>query len=79
VSYLAAEAKRNAKQSNSNISYISSPRDKGHSIERASATSTPSFFLYPPSFSFAMNGRALQDLLYFTGEDGFAEYEQQVY
>ncbi len=79
VSYLAAEAKRNAKQSNSNISYISSPRDKGHSIERTPATSTPSSFLYPPSFSFTVNGRALQDLLYFTGDDGFAEYEQQVY
>jgi diguanylate cyclase (GGDEF)-like protein len=79
VSYLAAEAKRNAKQSNSNISYISSPRDKGYSVERASATSTPSFFLYPPSFSFALNGRTLYDLLYVPDEDGFAEYEQQVY
>jgi diguanylate cyclase (GGDEF)-like protein len=79
VSYLAAEAKRNAKQSTSNISYISLQRDRGYAAERSSVAGSPSFFLYPPSFSFAMNGHALQDLMYFTGVDSFAEYEQQVY
>jgi len=79
VSYLAAEAKRNAKQSTTNISYISSHRDKNSSPERTPTSSSQSHFLYPPSFSFAMNRHALQDLLYLTGEDSFSEYEQQVY
>ena len=78
VSYLAAEAKRNAKQSTSNISYISSQRDRGGlAADRSCMAGSQSFSLYPPSFS--MNGYALQDLLYITGADSLAEYEQQVY
>ena len=79
VSYLAAEAKRNAKQSTTNISYISSHRDKSSTVERGSTSSTQSFFLYPPSFSFTVNDHALQDLLCFTGEDSVTEYERQIY
>ena len=79
VSYLAAEAKRNAKQSTSNISYISAQRDKGYAAERPSPATSQSQFLYPPSFSFSMNGHVLHDILYYADVDSFAEYEQQVH
>src|SRR5579859_417831 len=58
VSYLAAEAKRNAKQSNSNISYISSQRDKIYSDRTPVVNSSPPSFR-SQSFSlgdFALNG-----------------------
>jgi diguanylate cyclase (GGDEF)-like protein len=77
VSYLAAEAKRNAKQSIGNISYVSSQRDKVQ-LERTSAAVTPPSH-YPPSLIFSMNSHSLQDLLHFAEEDISAEYEHQVY
>jgi diguanylate cyclase (GGDEF)-like protein len=76
VSYLAAEAKRNAKQSTSNISYISSQRDKILS-DRTPIVSSPS-----PSFrtqSFSFSGLALNGLQHLVEEGVLAEYEQQIY
>ncbi len=75
VSYLAAEAKRNAKLSTSNISYISSQRDKV-SPEYSSTISSS-----PPShaLSFSLSGFTLNDLFYFSEEGSRAEYEQQVH
>jgi len=78
VSYLAAEAKRNAKQSSNNISHISSQPDKIHP-ERSSATGSSSSFLYPPSFAFSTNIYAFHDLLHFNQNDTLAECEHQVY
>jgi len=72
VSYLAAEAKRHAKQSTSNISYISSPYEKAHP-EYLSSASSPSFF--SSSFSFAAHNHAFHDLLPFAGDTILAEYE----
>ena len=76
VSYLAAVAKRNAKQSTSNISYISSRRDKIYS-DRTPIVSSPS-----PSFrsqSFSLSGFALNGLQSLIEEGVLAEYEQQLY
>jgi diguanylate cyclase (GGDEF)-like protein len=76
VSFLAAEAKRNAKQSTSNISYISSQQDKIY-LERSSSISSPS-----PSFSaqpFLLSGLALDGLPQLAEEGILVEYEQQVY
>jgi diguanylate cyclase (GGDEF)-like protein len=75
VSCLAAEAKRNAKQSISNISYISSQRDKVYS-DRSSSFSSSST-LSPRSFS--LSGFTMNDLLHLAGEGANAEYEQQVH
>ena len=71
VSYLAAEAKRYAKQSTSNISYISSKYDKAHSEHLTS--SSP--FLFSPSFSFTTPGHGFHDLLPFVEDNVLAEYE----
>src|SRR6266566_2078985 len=76
VSYLAAEAKRNAKQSTSNISYISSQRDKIYS-KRSHSVSSPSPSFYTQSLLFS--GLALDSLPHLAGEGVLAEYEQQVY
>jgi DNA-binding response OmpR family regulator len=76
VSYLAAEAKRNAKQSTSNISYISSQRNKNYS-ERSSSVSSPS-----PSFSmqsFLFSSFALDGLPHLAEVGVQVEYEQHVY
>ena len=62
VSYLTAEAKRNAKLSTSNISYISSQRDKAYPEHSSSGGATASF-LFPPSFSFAAHNYTFHDLL----------------
>ncbi|GAC1377812.1 MAG: hypothetical protein NVSMB33_00230 [Ktedonobacteraceae bacterium] len=78
VSYLAAEAKRNAKQSANNISHISSQRDKTHS-EHLSPTASSSPFLYPPSFSFSTNVHAFHTLLHLTDNDTLSECEHQMY
>jgi CheY-like chemotaxis protein len=77
VSYLVAEAKRNAKQSTSNVSYISPQRDKGR-VERLSAPGSTTPFLLPTPFPFATYGHTLHDLMYFVDEDEVSEYEQQV-
>jgi len=76
VSYLAAEAKRNAKQSTSNISYISSQRDKIYS-KRSHSVSSPSPSFYTQSLLFS--GLALDSLPHLAEEGVLAEYEQQVY
>ena len=78
VSYLAAEAKRYAKQSTSNISYISPQRDIALS-EHCSPAGSPLPHLFSPSFSFAMNSSPFYDLLHFANDDVLAEYEQQVH
>jgi diguanylate cyclase (GGDEF)-like protein len=78
VSYLVAEAKRNAKQSTSNISYISPQRDKTPS-ERQSSSSSAAPILLPTPFPFATYGHTLHDLMYFSEEDELSGYEQQVY
>jgi diguanylate cyclase (GGDEF)-like protein len=75
VSYLAAEAKRNAKLSTSNISYISSQRDKVSS-EYSSAISSS---LTSNTLSFSLSGLTLNDLSHFSEEGSMAEYEQRVY
>src|SRR5205085_4157213 len=75
VSYLAAEAKRNAKLSTSNISYISSPRDKVNS----ECSSTISSSLTNHALSFSSSGLTLDDLFYFSEEGFMAQYEQQVH
>src|SRR5437868_13405723 len=74
VSSLAAEAKRHAKQSTSNISYISSQLDKTH-LDRSSSASSSSPPLFSPSFSFATHSHALHDFLPFAEENVLAEYE----
>jgi len=71
VSFLAAEAKRNAKQSTTNIGYISSQCDKIYS-ELSPTVSSSSLSRF--THSFPLNSLALNDLLYVT-----EEYEQQVY
>jgi hypothetical protein len=76
VSYLAAVAKRNAKQSTSNISYISSQRDKIYS-DRTPIVSSPSPSLRLQSFS--LRGLALNGLQPLVEEGVLAEYEQQLY
>src|SRR3989442_6383401 len=68
VSYLVAEAKRNAKQSTSNISYISPQRDKTPS-ERQSSAGSVAPILLPTPFPFATYGHTLHDLMYFSEED----------
>ncbi|HLQ29927.1 MAG TPA: response regulator [Ktedonobacteraceae bacterium] len=78
VSYLAAEAKRNAKQSISNVSYISSQQEKAQPERISAAGSMPSSH-HPPAFAFSINGHTLQDLLHFADEDILAEYEHQVF
>jgi len=78
VSYLVAEAKRNAKQSTSNISYISPQRDKGYS-ERQSSTGSVTPYVLPTPLSFATYGHTLHDIMYFAEEDELSGYEQQVY
>src|SRR5437660_3022591 len=75
VSYLAAEAKRNAKLSTSNISYISSPRDKVNS----ECSSTISSSLTNHALPFSFSGLTLDDLFYFSEEGSMAQYEQQVH
>ncbi len=77
VSYLVAEAKRNAKQSTTNMSYISAPRQKGRG-ERLPVSGSTTPFLLPTPFPFATYGHTLHDLLYFVEEDELSEYEQQV-
>ena len=74
VSYLAAEAKRHAKQSTSNISYISSQHNKTH-LDHSSAASSSSPLLFSPPFSFATGSHAFHDLLPFAEENILAEYE----
>lgn len=75
VSFLAAEAKRNAKLSTSNISYISSQRDKVSS--ESSSTNSSSHTGY--ALSFSLSGLTLNELLHFSEEGSMAPYEQQVY
>lgn len=77
VSYLAAEAKRNAKQSSNNIGHISSQREKIHP-EHSSSTSSSSSFIYPPSFAFSSNLHTFHDL-FFTENDTLTEYGHQMY
>jgi diguanylate cyclase (GGDEF)-like protein len=67
VSYLAAEAKRHAKQSTSNISYISSQYDKTHTECLSSATSSSMFL-----FSFNAHTHTFHNLLPL-GEDNVLE------
>ena len=74
VSYLAAEAKRHAKQSTSNISCISPQYDKAHPESMSSATSS-SPFLLSPSFSFATQTNAFHDLVPLAEDNILAEYE----
>jgi len=74
VSYLAAEAKRHAKQSTSNISCISPQYDKAHPESMSSATSS-SPFLLSPSFSFATHNNAFHDLVPLAEDNMLAEYE----
>jgi len=74
VSSLAAEAKRHAKQSTSNISYISSQLDKTH-LDHSSSASSSSPPLFSPSFSFATHSHALHDFLPFAEDNVLAEYE----
>jgi GGDEF domain-containing protein len=74
VSYLAAEAKRYAKRSTSNISCISSQYDKANTEYLSSATSS-SPFLFWPSFSSATYTHAFHDLLPLAEDNILAEYE----
>jgi diguanylate cyclase (GGDEF)-like protein len=79
VSYLVAEAKRNAKQSTTNSSYILPQREQGHAerdLMPAAGSSAP--FLLPAPFPFATYGHTLHDLMYFVEDDELSEYGQQV-
>jgi hypothetical protein len=71
VSYMAAEAKRNAKLSSNNISHVPSQPDKTH-IEHSPAGGSSSF-LYPSSFGHSLNVHAFHDLLSFAESDTLAE------
>jgi diguanylate cyclase (GGDEF)-like protein len=77
VSYLAAEAKYHAKQSTSNICYISSRREITHQ-EPAHATHFSSSSHLPPSFSLFASGHTHLDVFHFMEEDVLSEYEQHV-
>jgi diguanylate cyclase (GGDEF)-like protein len=77
VSYLAAEAKYHAKQSTSNIGYISSRRETIHQ-DAAHTTHFSSSSHLPPSFSLLASGHTHQDVFHFLEEDALSEYEQHV-
>lgn len=77
VSYLAAEAKYYAKQSTSNICYISSRREIAHQDSAHAARFSSSSHM-PPSFSLFASSHAHNDIFHFIEEDAFLAYEQQV-
>jgi len=77
VSYLAAEAKYHAKQSTSNICYISSHREIVHQDPAHATRFSPSSHL-PPSFSLFAPGHAQHDVFHVVEEDALSEYEQGV-
>lgn len=77
VSYLAAEAKYHAKQSSSNICYISSHKEIVHQ-DATLATRFSSSTQLPPSFSLFVSGHAHHDIFHFIEEDAWAGYEQHV-
>ncbi len=78
VSYLAAEAKRHAKQSNENVFSISSQQEKGHSDRSHVLYSSPYSQLAPAYSPFPLD-HSYYDPLHFLGEKLLAEFEQQVY
>jgi diguanylate cyclase (GGDEF)-like protein len=78
VSYLAAEAKRYAKQSNENVFSISSPHEKV-SADRNPFAYAPSYSQTAPVFSHAPLDRSRYDPLHFLGEHILAEFERKVY
>ncbi len=78
VSYLAAEAKRHAKQSNDNVFSISSQHEKV-SPDRNHFAYTPSFSQTASIFSPSSLDHSHYDPLHFLGEHLLAEFEQQVY
>jgi len=67
ISYLAAEAKRHAKQSSDNIYYVSSRRECGQD------------YASPASLSFSPAGLGRRELLPLMREDALVEYEQRVH
>jgi len=77
VSYLAAEAKYHAKQSTSNICYISSRREIAYQ-DPAYATHFASTSQWPPSLSLFASGHAHHDVFHFFQDDALTEYEQHV-
>ncbi|MEO8971007.1 MAG: response regulator [Ktedonobacteraceae bacterium] len=78
VSYLAAEAKRHAKQSNDNVFSISSPHEKVHS-DRNHVVYSPSFSQAASAYAPIAHDHSYYDPLHFLGEELLAEFEQQVY
>ena len=78
VSYLAAEAKRHAKQSNENVFSISSQHEKV-SPDRNHLAYAPSFSQTTPVFSHAPLDHSRYDPLHFLGEHMLTEFEQKVY
>ncbi len=81
VSYLAAEAKRSAKQSLNNICYVSSRKGIFHHDERAvaaGAAPASSRFYTPLLASYAAGAHHTDELLPFVERDMLAAFEQRV-
>jgi diguanylate cyclase (GGDEF)-like protein len=81
VSYLAAEAKRSAKQSNNNICYVSSHRSMSHHDERvipSDVALAPSRFYTPSLMPYATSAHRADALLPFVERDVLAAFEQRV-
>ena len=78
VSYLAAEAKRHAKQSNENVFSISSQHEKvGTDLNRFAYT--PSFPQTAPILTHAPIDHSQYDPLHFLGDRMMTEFEQKVH
>ncbi|HLJ36763.1 MAG TPA: response regulator, partial [Ktedonobacteraceae bacterium] len=78
VSYLAAEAKRHAKQSNENVFSISSQHEKVHP-DLNHIIYSPSYSQVASAYSPFSLDHCYYDPLHFLGEKLLAEFEQQVY
>jgi len=78
VSYLAAEAKRHAKQSNDNVFSISAQQEKVHP-DRNHVVYSPSYSQAKSAYSPFSLDHSYYDPLHFLGEKLLAEFEQQVY
>lgn len=80
VSYLAAEAKRSAKQSLNNICYVSSRKGIFHQDERAvsaDVSPTPSRYYTPSLTPYAARSHRTDELLPFAERDMHAVFEQR--
>jgi CheY-like chemotaxis protein len=78
VSYLAAEAKRHAKQSNDNVFSISAQHEQVHP-DRNHVVYSPSRFQAKSAYAPFSLDHSNYDPLHFLGEKLLAEFEQQVY